>query len=172
MLVLKTKQSRYGAFQKMRLVSLDPQPDSSPLRCSQEITRPVSATAADRLGFDLVTAMTINRRGLTLSPFGKSFNFIPAMLEASPVLSAATAYCLDARERRLSPTGQTITVDPVLYGNAISSLQAALEDPVQRVSKTTLMATVVMHRVEVSKAKQSNAIDNLPSPLPHISIHG
>jgi hypothetical protein len=147
----KSQTSKHGSFAKMRLVAINRAKESS--KKTAVISRPMPSTSTDRLASELITALNVKRGGITLAPFGKFFNFVPAMLD-DKALSDAMRCCLDARNRRLSAnvSSDGVKVDQNLYGKALRSLREATERGDKHEYKTTLMAAVVMHRLEVRTA--------------------
>jgi hypothetical protein len=156
MVLLQEKSSRYGAFQKMRLLggvsftSPGQGGNLSDHRYSSDIERPIPATLSEGLAARLVSAMKIENLGYNVLCFGNFFQYVPAMLDRNHALYNAVSCCLDAHGKLLKGDHSREIVDLNLYGNALGSLKEALAGPGQSRCMSTLYAAAILQRIEVS----------------------
>ena len=115
------------------------------------IAVPIPLSASARAAADLQYRISAETSGGSLygSIFESIFRTLPQMMESSSALTAAAQCCMSTDSViRLAPY-HSKGVDQVLYRKTLKALQSALQDPHQRLSKTTLSAIVVLRRVEV-----------------------
>lgn len=96
--------------------------------------------------------MTASHPRYSLQYLGKYMHVIPAMMQGSdsPALQACIACCLDAQKRTFDPIAHDQKLDYRLYQRALRSLRKALNAPGGMKETSNLLATVIMHRLEVS----------------------
>ena len=93
--------------------------------------------------------MTADHPRVSLRSLSKHVQVVPAMMEDSPALMACVACCVDAQKRSVTPSSDGQKMDLELYQTALSSLRDALDASGGMNSTANLLATVMMHRLEV-----------------------
>lgn len=148
---VRTESTKHGCFHKLRLVSdaevsaaSSATSNPSSVKCERPVPSSPSENAAAQLVF-AIGADFING----VSCFSPIFSYIPAMLESSRALRAATLSLLDTRSRLSSVTDHVRISDPVLYGKALRALWQALMNPAEQCELPTFLAAVVLTRLEV-----------------------
>ena len=122
-------------------------------RAKQTIVRvenPLSLTETERLSYSLFGSIEVQNPSLCLGVIGSFVSQVPQRLGTSTALDDATTCLLDSYLNLLKSPATQRRIDPKLYSQALRSLQEALEDPEQCYSTTTLCATILLHRLEVS----------------------
>ena len=114
------------------------------------IDQPLPASQADAAAADLISSMDTPMDGLQLRHLSSFMRLVPAMIQSSQALLAAVACCLDARRHILTMPPSSLKADPKKYTAAIHALQVAINDPGEAQQIPTLVATFIIHRVEVS----------------------
>lgn len=72
------------------------------------------------------------------------------MLDGSPALVKAVAYLSDARRRQQTSPQPDMKLDLKLHGSALQGLRMAFQDPNQLTRIETLLATIILWKIEVS----------------------
>lgn len=125
-------------------------------RFKQSIVRfdnPISLTETERLSYSLFDSIEAENPSLCLNNIGSFVSQIPQRLGTNTALDDATTCLLSSYSALFKSPVAHRKIDPKLYGRALRSLQKALEDPEQCRSTTTLCATILLHRLEVSSIR-------------------
>ena len=118
------------------------------------IQRPIPASWTSILAAELVYAMSSDTPKHNLSYLGRYMQDVPAMLQDSPALTACVAFAVDTQKRASGRPVQGHKMDCNLYQRALRSLRKALKCSEGMKKTTNLLATVIMHRLEVSKCSK------------------
>lgn len=131
------------------------------------ISPSIPGTRETKVGSELVSLLTSQATTFGFSSFAQLLRNMPAMLNDSPALTAAI-YCLsDARKRQSTYPRPERKLDPRLYGLALRDLRQAIQDSRQLNRIETLLATLVMWRVEATIATTAE----LPYLIVTWSVH-
>ena len=128
----------------------------SKARFKQSIVRvdnPISLTETERLSYSLFDSIQAENPSLCLNVIGSFVSLVPQRLGTNTALDDATTCLLSSYSALLKGPAAQRKIDLTLYGRALHSLQKALEDPQQCRSTTTLCATILLHRLEVSSMR-------------------
>ncbi|KAI0376963.1 hypothetical protein F5Y04DRAFT_194412 [Hypomontagnella monticulosa] len=127
-----------------------------------QIPRSMRGTHATKVGSELVALLTSQVKTFGFSSFAHLLANVPAMLESSEALTGAVACLSDARKRQLASPRPERKLDLKLYGSALRDLRKALQDTGKLNRMETLLATLVMCRVEATIATTAD--------LPHLIV--
>ncbi|KAI1137567.1 hypothetical protein F5Y05DRAFT_74679 [Hypoxylon sp. FL0543] len=131
------------------------------------ISPSMPGTRETRVGSELVSLLTSQATTFGFSSFAQLMRNMPAMLSSSPALTGAVSCLSDARRRQSTFPKPEIKLDPKLYGSALRDLRHALQDSYQLERIETLLATLVMWRVEATIATTAE----LPYLIVTWSVH-
>ncbi|KAI2462932.1 hypothetical protein F4781DRAFT_157177 [Annulohypoxylon bovei var. microspora] len=133
----------------------------------QLIPPSVPSSHATLVGGELVSLLTSQAKTFGFSSFAHALQQVPAMLNGSQALTGAVSCLSDARRRQsISPRPER-KLDLKLYCSALRDLRHALQDSNELNRIETLLATLVMWRVEATIA---TAVE-LPYLLVTWSVH-
>ncbi|KAI1372425.1 hypothetical protein F4677DRAFT_262453 [Hypoxylon crocopeplum] len=117
---------------------------------------------AAQVGAELVSFITSQPKTFGISSFAQLMGYVPAMLNDSSALTGAVACLSNARKRQLTLPRPDGKLDPKLYGSALRELRYALQDSNKLDRIETLLATLIMWRVEATIATTAE--------LPHLIV--
>ncbi|KAL1645818.1 hypothetical protein SLS58_003702 [Diplodia intermedia] len=164
---VRTKLTTSGAmFSTMKIVSDDQQGEPTPAKHQRaQLPSPPDARARKQLqrqrgvfgglpqplplsGVEILTSRlvaTLNEAGPSnqIKLFGPFIGEVPRRLGSTTALNDATA-CLTTTHDAIIRKHSKTTINPQLYAKALKSLHAAIQDPVQVKSTSTLCATVLL----------------------------
>ncbi|KAI1101865.1 hypothetical protein F4804DRAFT_314715 [Jackrogersella minutella] len=132
-----------------------------------KISPSVPGTHATKTGAELVSLLTSQAETFGFSNFAHLLRHVPAMLDSSPALTGAVSCLSDARKRQSTFPRPERKLDLKLYGSALRHLRYALQDSNELKRIETLLATLVMWRVEATIATTTE----LPYLLVTWSVH-
>ncbi|KAI2619781.1 hypothetical protein GGS26DRAFT_571822 [Hypomontagnella submonticulosa] len=127
-----------------------------------QISRSIRGTHAMEVGSELMALLTSQVETFGFSSFAHLLTNVPAMLESSEALTGAIACLSDARKRQLASPKPERKLDLKLYGSALHNLRKDLQDTGKLNRMETLLATLVMCRVEATIATTAD--------LPHLIV--
>ncbi|KAL1619605.1 hypothetical protein SLS54_006542 [Diplodia seriata] len=154
---VRTKLTTSGAmFSTMKIVSDDQQGEPTPakhqrtqllsrkpLQRQRGLPQPLPLSGVEILTSRLVA--TLNEEGPSnqIKLFGPFIGEVPRRLGSTTALNDATA-CLTTTHDAIIRKHSKTSINPQLYAKALKSLHAAIQDPVQVKSTSTLCATVLL----------------------------
>jgi hypothetical protein len=115
-----------------------------------QIDDQVPFTATERLSSRVINTLRIENRAFSLRVLGEFTWHIPQLVGHGHALDKVASCLLAVHENLLRGGDPSCRINPQLYSHALHSLQLALNDPEEWCSLSTLCATVLMHRLEVS----------------------
>ncbi|OTA58866.1 hypothetical protein K449DRAFT_424172 [Hypoxylon sp. EC38] len=131
------------------------------------ISPSIPETREMKVGSELVSLLTSQATTFGFSSFAQLLRNMPAMLNGSPALTAAVSCLSDARRRQSTSPRPEGKLDPKLYGLALRHLRHAVQDSHQLNRIETLLAMLVMWRVEATIATMTE----LPYLIVTWSVH-
>lgn len=155
MVLLHSKTAQTGTFHKLRIVSLPNIKKSPPLSTTchslpapfQIPTHPRSSPE-DQLLQRLVRAISIEEHKFSLLPLGHYWHWIPERIGVSKALDDAISAVVSAHNNALHGVPLTKAVDYAMYGRALRSLGAAVQDSAESRSSNTLTAATLLQALE------------------------
>ena len=119
------------------------------LRRRNLVRQPVSMSASETLSGHFIATLQIEDPSFCLRVLGDFICQIPQLLGHSQAIDAAALCVITSYEHFLRGSDPSRRINPHLYGNALQSLQRALNDPEEWYSLGTLCSTILLHRLEV-----------------------
>ncbi|KAI1086433.1 hypothetical protein F5B19DRAFT_160884 [Rostrohypoxylon terebratum] len=139
----------------------------TPPRRQPVIPSSVPSSQPTLVGGELVSLLTSQAKTFGFSSFAHILQQVPAMLNGSQALTSAVSCLSDARKRQSMTPKPERKLDLKLYGAALRNLRFSLQDANELDKLETLLATLVMWRVEATIATTVE----LPYLLATWSVH-
>ncbi|KAI1455471.1 hypothetical protein F4805DRAFT_268666 [Annulohypoxylon moriforme] len=138
-----------------------------PVRGQPIIPPSVPSSQPTLVGGELVSLLTSQAKTFGFSSFAHVLQHVPAMLDGSQALTSAVSCLSDARRRQSMIPKPDRKLDLKLYCAALRNLRFSLQDANELNRLETLLATLVMWRVEATIATTVE----LPYLLATWSVH-
>ncbi|KAI0886341.1 uncharacterized protein GGS22DRAFT_127711 [Annulohypoxylon maeteangense] len=147
------ENSAEGSSQAVVINRFRSRPSSQVPPRKQPIIPPsVPSSQPTLVGGELVSLLTSQAKTFGFSSFAHVLQHVPAMLDGSQALTSAVSCLADARRRQSMSPKPDRKLDLRLYCSALRNLRFSLQDENELSRIETLLATLIMWRVEATIA--------------------